>query len=370
VSAWLKCHYPAAFCAALLNSQPMGFYAPAQLVADARRHGVEVRPVDVNSSDWDCTLEESEGAMGGVGDGEREREGEEEKRGGGEEEKRRGGEEEKRGGGEEEKRGGGEEGTGENAACGFATHPSSFLLPHSAFALRLGFNMLRGMSSAHAQRICEVREQAPFASLEDFGKRTGLSRAVLARLAKAGAFGSLGLDRRGALWHALAPSQESLPLFDQEQPCDSHCAIPPLPGMSEAQEVLADYRTAGLSLRAHPVRFLRPGLDRLGVAPASQLQALPDGKPVRVAGIVLVRQRPGTAKGITFVTLEDETGIANLIVRPAVWQRFRQAALSATVLLAHGRLQRQGEVIHVLATRLEDLSHRLEDLGPQSRDFC
>ena len=334
VSAWLKCHYPAAFCAALLNSQPMGFYAPAQLVADARRHGVEVRSVDVNFSDWDCTLEPRNAERRTISD--------------------------------------------ECEEHLPSVHPSSFMLHRSAFAVRLGFNMLHGMSSAHAERIGEVRGPRRFASLGDFGKRTGLSRAVLARLAKAGAFGSLGLDRRGALWHALAQSQESLPLFDQDraretnQQCDAtpREASPGLPAMSPAQEVLADYRTAGLSLRAHPLQFLRPGLDRLSVAPASQLKALPDGQPVRVAGIVLVRQRPGTAKGITFVTLEDETGIANLIVRPAVWQRFRQAALNATVLLAHGRLQRQGEVIHVLATQLEDLSHRLEDLGPQSRDFC
>jgi len=140
--------------------------------------------------------------------------------------------------------------------------------------------------------------------------------------------------------------------------------------MSQAEEVLADYRTMGLSLNAHPMKFLRDGLERLGVAPAEQLKVLPNGRPVRVAGIVLVRQRPGTAKGITFVTLEDETGVANLIIRPTIWQRYRQAAHGATILLAHGRLQRQGPVIHVLATRLEDLSPRLGELGSQSRDFC
>ena len=140
--------------------------------------------------------------------------------------------------------------------------------------------------------------------------------------------------------------------------------------MSAAEEVLADYRTAGLSLRAHPLQFLRADLQRLGVVPAELLKTWPDGKPVRVAGIVLVRQRPGTAKGITFVTLEDETGTANLIVRPSIWRRCREAALAATVLLAHGRLQRQGPVIHVLTTKLEDLSPWLRQLGSQSRDFC
>jgi len=139
--------------------------------------------------------------------------------------------------------------------------------------------------------------------------------------------------------------------------------------MSPAQEVLADYRSTGLSLRAHPMSFLRKGLDGMGVVPAERLAAWPNGKPVRVAGIVLVRQRPGTAKGITFVTLEDETGIANLIIRPDVWKKFRTAALGATVLLAHGRLQREGLVIHVLVSRLENLSGRMEELTSQSRDF-
>jgi error-prone DNA polymerase len=140
--------------------------------------------------------------------------------------------------------------------------------------------------------------------------------------------------------------------------------------MSAAEEVLADYRTMGMSLKAHPLEFVRQGLDRMGVAPAAQLKTLPNGGSVSVAGIVLVRQRPGTAKGITFVTLEDETGTANLIVRPDVWKRWRQAALEATILLARGRLQRHGLVIHVLCTKLENLSDYMKDLGSQSRDFC
>ncbi len=139
--------------------------------------------------------------------------------------------------------------------------------------------------------------------------------------------------------------------------------------MSPAQEVLADYRATGLSLRAHPMSFLRRGLEAMGVVAAERLATWPNGKPVRVAGIVLVRQRPGTAKGITFVTLEDETGTANLIIRPDVWKKFRAAALGATVLLAHGRLQREGLVIHVLVSRLENLSDRMQELSSQSRDF-
>jgi error-prone DNA polymerase len=309
VSAWLKYHYPAALTAALLNSQPMGFYAPAQLVRSAREHGVEVLPVDVNLSRYECTLEE-EG---------------------------------------------------------------------KAFSLRLGFNMLHGLARAHAERIEQARGRQPFRSLEDFARRTGFGRPILSRLAKAGVFGSLGLDRRGALWHALDQDQREMPLFDKLEPAEEaaeEAAEPgaphethPLPMMSAAEEVLADYRTTGMSLRAHPLSFLRPELDKLQVVPASRLTTWPEDQPVSVAGIVLVRQRPGTAKGITFVTLEDETGTANLIIRPSIWRRYRQAALHATVLVAHGQLQRQGRIIHVLTTRLENLSDRLEGLDPMSRDF-
>ncbi len=336
VAAWLKHHYPAALLAALLNSQPMGFYAPAQLVRDGREHGVEVLPVDVNRSDWDCTLEKGGGRRAG-----------------------------------RKAEGGGRKGEG------------------SEFSVRLGLRMLNGLAHAHAGRIVEARGGRTFQSLEEFARRTGLSRAVLARLAKAGAFGSLGLDRRGALWHALAQDQHKLPLFDavegdrhlfrtegQKTSQSPTSPFPPppsalrLPPMSPAEEVLADYRAVGLSLRGHPMEFLRAGLDAIRVAAAAALKTWPDGRPVAVAGIVLVRQRPSTAKGITFVTLEDETGTANLIVRPGVWRRWRTAAAGATVLLARGQLQHQGEIIHVLVERLEDLSPRLRALGPQSRDFC
>jgi error-prone DNA polymerase len=331
VSAWLKCHYPAAFCAALLNSQPMGFYAPPQLVRDARQHGVEVRPADVNHSDYECTLEDvgrSRLPSGTL--------------------------------------------PTDNVCSSLKSLPAEGTYRGSLLALRLGLQMLQGMGEAPARQIVEARARRPFGSLEDFAKRTGLGRSVALRLAKAGAFGSLGLSRRGALWHALAHDPKDRPqdrplLAGLEADGQTPVEIPPL---SPAEEVLADYRTTGLSLTAHPLEFLRAGLDRLGVAPARQLATLPNGGPVRVAGIVLVRQRPGTAKGITFVTLEDETGLANLVIRPDVWQRFRQAALGATVLLAQGRLERCGQVIHVLVGRLENLSQRLAELGSQSRDFC
>jgi len=320
VSAWLKCHYPAAFTAALLNSQPVGFYAPAQLIRDVRSHGVEVRPVDVNHGEWECTLEPTSDS-----------------------------------------------------------HP----------ALRLGFNRLEGFREDHARRIVAARRQGTFRSMDDFARRTGLSRAVLARLSRAGVFDSLALDRRAALWHALAQDDSDLPLFDRpaassseqgkldpRQPPAADEAVPAesapssLPKLTEAQQVLADYQTQGLSLRAHPMKFLREELAADRILRAEQLATWRRGARVRVAGIVLVRQRPSTARGITFITLEDETGQANLIVRPAVWQRFRPAALGATLLLAEGVLQREQGVIHILTSRLENLSTRLADLAPQSRNFC
>ncbi len=330
VSSWLKCHHPAAFAAALLNSQPLGFYAPAQLVRDARQHGVEVRPVDVNYSAWDCTLES----------GERN----------------------------------GENGTGEtgnrNAECGMQGGgrgvASDTSLPLST--LRLGMRMLHGLAQDHAERIVAARQAGRFLSIDDWMRRTDLTRAVAQRLAKAGAFGSLALDRRAALWHVLAQDRERMPLFDP-LPVAQEPRPEQLPRMSAPEEVLTDYRTAGLSLRAHPLSFLRESLQRRGVATAAELAVLPDGAPVRVAGIVLVRQRPGTAKGITFVTLEDETGQANLIVRPDVWAKCRAAALGATLLLAHGRLQRQDGVMHVLVGKLEDLSAGLKGLTAPARDF-
>jgi error-prone DNA polymerase len=232
--------------------------------------------------------------------------------------------------------------------------------------------MLHGLAHAHAQRIVTARGREAFTSIEDFSQRTRLSRAVLTRLAKAGTLGSLGLDRRGALWHALAQDPRALPLFDHGPPSPppSRLPLPPLPSLSAVEEVLADYRTAGLSLRGHPMEFLRPALDARGIATAAGLKTWPHDKPVCVAGIVLVRQRPATARGITFVTLEDETGTANLIVRPGVWKRYRAAAMEATILMAHGALQRQGEIIHVLVARLDDLSSGLQAMDPQSRDFC
>ena len=286
----------------------MGFYAPAQLIADARRHGVEVRPVDVNHSDGDCTLEEDT-----------------------------------------------------NKAHGPRPVGPSDEIP----ALRLGFRMVRGLSFAHGEAIVERRNGIPFRSFDDFTHRTRLSNAVLKKLSRADAFGTLGLNRRDALWRSL-PEQKSLPLFDDVPNEEPAVNLPPL---SHQEQVVADYQTAGLSLRGHPIQFIRPQLDELNVVPSSELSHLPVDRRYRVAGVVLLRQRPSTAKGITFVTLEDEMGTANLIIRQDVWERFRPIASRASAMIALGRLQRLDEVIHLLVDRLEDLSQRLEGMESRARDF-
>lgn len=349
VSAWLKHYYPAAFAAALLNSQPMGFYAPAQLVDDARRHGVEVRPVDVNHSHWDCTLEalpeagRDQCGLGGMATALR-----------------------------GHANAPGTRPTMPTQSRGHATHATqpphvagSESCPTTNCALRLGFRMVRGLSQAHAEAI--VRTPRPFTSLEDFTRRTGLGAAVLKKLAQADVFGSLPLSRRAALWRSL-PVAKSVPLFPEEE--GDHTQIPAgLPGMSPLREVVADYGSVGLTLRQHPMAFLRPWLDRRRVATAAALEDLPTGRALNVAGVVLLRQRPSTAKGITFVTLEDETGKINLIIRQKIWERYRQAARGAVVMLARGVLQKEGLVIHVLVSKLEDLSAALADLEAASRDF-
>ncbi len=269
VSAWIKCHYPAVFLAAILNSQPMGFYGPAQLVSDARRHGVEVLPVDVNQSDCDSTLERSlEGGM---------------------------------------------------------------------LAVRLGWRAVRGMSQTAAETIVRERRSGPFTSYGEFVARTGLTTAVLSRLAAADAFRSLGLSRRPAYWMALATTPPE-PLFADLADED----LPLLPRLSPPEEVIHDYHAQGLSLRGHPFNPLRASLDKQRIVPASALESLKSNRRYRVAGLVLLRQRPGTAKGITFMTLEDETGTVNLIVRPHVWERFRRVRQPGPSTHRHGVAAKTG----------------------------
>jgi error-prone DNA polymerase len=298
VSAWLKRYYPAAFTASILNSLPMGFYAPAQLVRDARAHGVEVRPVDIHASDWECTLEDAPASTGGR-------------------------------------------------------------------ALRLGLSLVQGIGQRDADRLVEVRRQGgPFRSLDDLARRAGLSSTALARLSAADACRSLDLDRRQALWNSL-PDRTSMPLFDQADDDDDAA----LPALEPFEEVVADYQTVGLTLRAHPLSFFRKTLDRLGVATSDQLSRIRPGTFVKVAGLVLIRQQPQTAKGIRFITIEDENGVANLIVHQRTWDKYRRLAVRSSSLLASGTLERQGLVIHVVVSHLENLGEKVARVKNASRDF-
>jgi error-prone DNA polymerase len=329
-SAWIKRHHPAVFCAALLNSQPMGFYAPAQIVIDARNHGVEVRPVDVNESAWDCTLEAKH-----------------------------------------------PRGTGfQPVSCmagndhrGLNTRPTGKdTWGLEGPAVRLGFRRIKGMQEAHANVITDIRTHCGrFTSVEQMHRLTGLPVAVMRRLAEADAFTSLKLSRREALWHVMKLSDEELPLWEAADAGDDEIPAA-LPRMPLGQEVMADYATGGLSLKRHPVALVREQLAARRVITAKELSTLERGW-VRVAGLVLIRQRPGTASGIVFETLEDETGVVNLIVRPDIYEKYRPAARHAGLLECHGYVERQGQVIHVMAKRLYDLSHLMAGYQLSSRDF-
>ncbi len=310
VSAWLKHYYPAAFTAALINSQPMGFYAPAQLVSDAKRQGVQVLPIDVNQSDWDCTLEDS-------------------------------------------------------PLSDDQSPPTSSARP---WAIRLGLRLVRGLPQAAAERIVEQRRNQAFASVDDLVGRCRLDQGEVARLAHADALKSVQQDRRQALWQSMAKHKHrDMPLFDQLAGAAEPAAA--LPELHPLEEVLADYQASGLSLKSHPLSFYRQPLKELGVRTANDLLSTPHGRPVRVAGLVLLRQRPSTAKGITFVTLEDETGTINLVVRQNTWERFYTVVRRSSAWLASGRIERKEQVIHVLVRRIEDLSQQLSAPEVRSRDF-
>ncbi len=299
ISAWMKHHYPEVFTAALLNSQPMGFYAPAQLVRDAREHGVEVRHPDVNASDWDATLEPREGE---------------------------------------------------------ARH-----------ALRLGFRAIDGFRKDWGERIMEIRAERPFADLEDLRVRAKLPPAALDRLAEADSYGSLALSRRQGLWAARGapPAAASAPLFEA-MGLDEADGRPPeaLPELAPSEEVVGDYQTIRMSLKGHPVAFLRERLEAAGAVTARACNGMPDGRRAQVGGVVLVRQRPGTAKGVCFMTLEDETGVTNLVLWESVFERFRPTAMGARMVLAKGRVQTAEGVTHLVVDHLDDWTPMLGHLTP------
>jgi error-prone DNA polymerase len=306
VSAWLKHRHPAAFAAGLLDSQPMGFYAPAQIVRDAREHGVLVRPVDVLRSGWDCRLEPSSGGGGP--------------------------------------------------------------------ALRLGMRLVSGLRRADADAVDRaVSRERSFPTVGALHRASGASAASLRRLASADAFGSMGLDRRAALWQVRALRDERLPLFEASE--DARGSGEPeatLPQTTPAAKVLDDYRTLSLSLDGHPVGFLRDRLRAEGVSTAAEVAdeaRTPNGRRISVAGLVLVRQRPATASGVVFLTVEDETGPANLIVRPAVYERHRAAAGRSLLVVARGAVERQGRVVHLQVESIEGRDEWVADLSARSRDF-
>ena len=307
-SSWLKCHHPDVFCAALLNAQPMGFYAPAQIVRDAQAHGVEVRPVCVNASRWDCTLEES-------------------------------------------------------AAT-------------DAFAVRLGLRQVKGLSNVDAAAILAARADRLFASVDDLWRRAGVPAASLVKIAEADGFGpSMGLARREALWAIKALRDEPLPLFAaasaREQAIVPEVDEPEvaLKPMKAGREVVEDYGHIGLTLREHPVTFLRQDLAREKFMTCAAASAGKDFQSCRVAGLVLVRQKPGSAKNVTFITLEDETGVANLVVWEQVYEKHRRTVLTCSMLGVIGRIQREGEVVHVVAYSLIDLSAELASVGGRDAPF-
>ncbi|MCE3257465.1 MAG: dnaE2 [Nitrobacter vulgaris] len=298
-SSWMKCHHPDVFCAAILNAQPMGFYEPSQLVRDATSHGVNIRPSDVNSSAWDCTLEPDE----------------------------------------------------------------------KYHAVRLGLRMTRGLSEKDGKALASARGSCPYQSIPECTRRAGFGPGALVQLANADAFSSLGLSRRKALWVIKGLRNDALPLFEAAGQCANE-VVPEqveedvsLPAMTRGREVVEDYRSHGLSLRPHPLAFLRAELSSQDIRPCTALRTAESGSRITVSGLVMVRQRPGSAKGVMFITLEDETDIANLIIWPSLFEQQRRVILGAQMLTCRGRVQAANGVIHLIAEHLVDQSPLLRKIG-------
>ena len=299
-SSWMKHHHPDVFCAALLNAQPMGFYAPAQIVRDARQHGVEVRPVSINHSHWDCTLEPTRGRYR---------------------------------------------------------------------AVRLGFRQVRGLANLHGAAIVGARGPAPFASVEEVWRRARVPRVAIERLAEADAFACIAQNRRQGLWKVKGLGEAPLPLFaaaDEREgkfPPEGRETQVALRSMTDGREVVEDYRSLQLSLRAHPLSFLRSQLQAMNIVRCADLRSIRDGRNVEVAGVILVRQRPGSAKGVLFVTIEDESGVAQGILWPSKFEIYRRQVMSASMIAMRGKLQKEGEVIHIICDRITDHDEMLRSVG-------
>jgi error-prone DNA polymerase len=288
VSSWIKCYYPEIFATALLNSMPMGFYQPAQIVIDAQKHGVEIRPVDVNYSEWDNKLEER---------------------------------------------------------CG------------KYFAVRLGFRQVKGLREDDIKTLISGRKE-PYTSIHQV-REAGVGDSALERMADADAFRSINQDRRKALWETTVRDHQPHTLFNASEVIEEKVS---LPQMSLSEHVAYDYSTTSLSLKAHPVSFVRPDLERLHVLSSAGLEKAKEGEVVKVAGLILVRQRPGTASGICFITIEDETGTVNLVVFAKLFDKFRKEILQSKLLMVEGKVQREGEVVHVIARRCFNYSKLLRRL--------
>lgn len=323
VSSWIKTFYPDVFCTALLNSQPMGFYAPSQLVRDAREHGVEVLPVDINASDWDSTLVKTSFDRTRID----------------------------------------------------RRHVEMRNVILTEHAVRLGLRQVKGLSEKAMREKLVGNRGGRYHSVRDLWLRSGLEKADIEKLADADAFRSIGLSRREALWAVRAldvkSAAEKLPLFDQV----AHLDLQPepetrLPAMLPGEEVIEDYRALSLSLKAHPVSFLRDRLQEMNVCRSVDLLNVRSGRKVTIAGLVLVRQRPGSANGVIFMTLEDETGVANAIVWPKIFEKYRSIVMGARLVKIFGRLQSQSGVIHTVVEHIEDLTQMLGLLQTEVRRFA
>ena len=323
-TAYLRCHFPAEFTCALLNAQPMGFYSPATIVNDARIHGVEVRPMSIRHSRWGCTLEQIEAEDAGDGGGER---------------------------------GGSDRGDGEGSGSGGSER--------TRFAVRMGLRYVRGLSKGDWEKLARTMEQAPFRDLPDVARRSGLHEDKLESLAEAGAFACFGQDRRPALWQVLGTKTRQPPALS----LDSRTSPPRFPSLSNLETIVWDHQVSDHSVLGHLLEPLRPGLAAQGLPPARELNGMPDGSLVHYVGMVICRQRPGTAQGVTFMTLEDETGFVNLVIWEKVFEQYSSLVRTLPCLGVTGNLQVGEGVIHLVAEafwdpRLEDGSLRLK-----SRDF-
>jgi error-prone DNA polymerase len=296
VSSWIKCYYPDVFACALLNSMPMGFYQPAQIVIDAQKHGVDVRPVDINYSMWDNKLEERSG---------------------------------------------------------------------NYHVLRLGFRQVKGLREDDVNVLIASRKEL-YTTINEL-REAGLSDATLERLADADAFRSVGLDRRQALWE-VSTKDRNIAIFSGQSSADAKEENVVLPAMSISEHVVHDYAATSLSLKAHPVSFVREKLQQLHIRSTKEIANIQDGEMVKVSGLVLVRQRPGTAGGVCFMTIEDESGFANLVIFQNLFDKYRKEILQSRLIMVEGKLQREGEVVHVIVRSCHDFSKLLRQLTPSRNE--